>query len=257
MRAPASQRPKSRSAYRPPRLPPSLSRASAVRRPAAWQPMAFASARRRRCASAWYMSWRTGRPSWRTRPRLPPTNACAVHPPPSPRPSGSFAPPNASRPGLPSIRPRTVSPPRWRGEPRKAFAPSWKNASRRGPRRFCEYSRMASAEPRTILIANRGEIAARIMRTAKKMGLRTAAIYTEADREALHVRSADVALAIGPGEGQGSYLDGAKIVAAARRVGAALVHPGYGFLAENAQFARACGDAGLLFIGPPADAIDA
>jgi geranyl-CoA carboxylase alpha subunit len=116
---------------------------------------------------------------------------------------------------------------------------------------------MAIVSPCTILIANRGEIAARIMRTANKMGLRTAAIYTEVDREAPHVRAADVALAIGTGEGQGSYLDGAQIVAAARRVGAALVHPGYGFLAENAQFARACGDAGLLFIGPPADAIDA
>ncbi|MFZ1102270.1 MAG: biotin carboxylase N-terminal domain-containing protein [Hyphomicrobiaceae bacterium] len=110
---------------------------------------------------------------------------------------------------------------------------------------------------RTILIANRGEIACRVMRTAKAMGYRTAAIHSEADAGALHVRVADVATSIGPPEARASYLKADAIIAAARRLGAEAVHPGYGFLSENAGFARACAEAGLVFIGPSADAIAA
>ena len=112
-------------------------------------------------------------------------------------------------------------------------------------------------EFRTILVANRGEIACRIMRTAKAIGYRTAAVYSEADAEALHVRTADVAACIGPPEAQASYLDTEAILGAARRLDADAVHPGYGFLSEDAGFARACQEAGLVFIGPSADAIAA
>ena len=112
-------------------------------------------------------------------------------------------------------------------------------------------------EIRTILVANRGEIAVRIMRTAKAMGYRTAAIHSEADADAPHVRAADVAACVGPAEAKASYLDIAAILAAAKRLGADAVHPGYGFLSENAAFAQACLDAGLTFIGPSPDAIAA
>jgi geranyl-CoA carboxylase alpha subunit len=110
---------------------------------------------------------------------------------------------------------------------------------------------------RTILVANRGEIACRIMRTAKAMGYRTAAVYSEADADALHVRQADVAACIGPAEARASYLNVPANIAAARQLDAQAVHPGYGFLSENAGFASACNDAGLLFIGPSPDAIAA
>jgi 3-methylcrotonyl-CoA carboxylase alpha subunit len=108
-----------------------------------------------------------------------------------------------------------------------------------------------------ILIANRGEIACRIIRTAKKLGISTAAVYSEADRDAQHVALADEAFLIGPAPARESYLDGAKILEAARRAGAEAIHPGYGFLAENAAFAEACVAVGLVFIGPPASAIRA
>ena len=108
---------------------------------------------------------------------------------------------------------------------------------------------------RKILIANRGEIAARIMRTCRGMGIATAAIYSDPDRHAPFVRSADDAVYIGPPISSGSFLAIEKIVEAAHRVGADAVHPGYGFLAENADFAQACADAGLTFIGPSPEVI--
>jgi|TARA_R110002124_G_scaffold217817_9_gene383577 geranyl-CoA carboxylase alpha subunit len=108
----------------------------------------------------------------------------------------------------------------------------------------------------SILVANRGEIAVRVMRTAKSLGYRTIAVYSEADAGALHVRTADEAVLIGPAPVQQSYLDSAKILAAAKETGAEAIHPGYGFLSENAEFARACEAAGIVFIGPTPEAID-
>ncbi len=101
-----------------------------------------------------------------------------------------------------------------------------------------------------LLIANRGEIACRIMRTAKAMGVATVAVYSDADAKALHVRSADEAVHIGPSPAAESYLVGAKIIAAAQQTGADAIHPGYGFLSENADFAQAVIDAGLIWVGP-------
>jgi len=106
-----------------------------------------------------------------------------------------------------------------------------------------------------ILIANRGEIACRVMRTAKRLGIRTVAVYSEADAGALHVATADEAILIGPPPARDSYLDIARIIDAAKRSGAEAIHPGYGFLSENAEFAAACEAAGIVFIGPPAAAI--
>ncbi|HUD52758.1 acetyl/propionyl/methylcrotonyl-CoA carboxylase subunit alpha, partial [Parvibaculum sp.] len=109
----------------------------------------------------------------------------------------------------------------------------------------------------SLLIANRGEIAARVMRTAKRMGLRTVAVYSDADAGAYHVRAADDAVHIGPAAAKESYLVIEKIIEAAKRSGAEAIHPGYGFLSENVAFAEACKKAGLIFVGPPASAIKA
>jgi 3-methylcrotonyl-CoA carboxylase alpha subunit len=108
-----------------------------------------------------------------------------------------------------------------------------------------------------LLIANRGEIACRIVRTARRMGIETIAVYSDADRNALHARSADRAIRIGAPAARESYLDVAAVLAAARDAGAEAIHPGYGFLSENEDFAEACAAAGLLFVGPPATAIRA
>jgi len=110
---------------------------------------------------------------------------------------------------------------------------------------------------RSVLIANRGEIACRIARTAKRLGMRTIAVYSEADAGALHTRLCDEAYLIGGSEPRASYLAIDHLIAAAKRAGAECVHPGYGFLSENADFAEACKKAGFVFVGPPASAIRA
>jgi 3-methylcrotonyl-CoA carboxylase alpha subunit len=110
---------------------------------------------------------------------------------------------------------------------------------------------------RTLLIANRGEIACRVIRTAKAMGLRTVAVYSEADRDAMHVAMADEAVLLGPARARDSYLNIKRVIEVAHKSGAEAVHPGYGFLSESAEFAQACADEGLVFVGPTADMISA
>src|SRR4051812_41905513 len=110
---------------------------------------------------------------------------------------------------------------------------------------------------KSLLIANRGEIACRIIRTARAMEIRTIAVYSDADSNALHVRQADEAVHIGPSPARESYLIGEKIIAAAKSSGAEAIHPGYGFLSENADFAAAVKGAGLIWVGPNPDSIRA
>ena len=107
----------------------------------------------------------------------------------------------------------------------------------------------------SVLIANRGEIACRIARTARRMGIRTIAVYSDVDAAALHVRQCDEAYAIGPAPAGESYLAVNKLIAAAKQARAECIHPGYGFLSENADFAEACLDTGIAFVGPPPSAI--
>src|SRR6204780_4780326 len=108
----------------------------------------------------------------------------------------------------------------------------------------------------SVLVANRAEIARRVIRTARRMGIRSVAVYSEADADLPYVSEADEAVAIGPAQPARSYLDAAAIIDAARKTGAAAVHPGYGFLAESADFARQVLDAGLIWVGPDPAAIE-
>jgi len=108
---------------------------------------------------------------------------------------------------------------------------------------------------KTLLIANRGEIAIRIARSAAEMGIATVTIYSEDDAQSLHTRKADRAVGL-RGSGVAAYLDGAQIVAAAKEAGCDAIHPGYGFLSENGDFARACAEANIVFVGPSPETLD-
>ena len=108
-----------------------------------------------------------------------------------------------------------------------------------------------------ILIANRGEIACRVARAARALGVKTVAVYSDADANALHVQACDEAVRLGPAPARESYLDGAKVIAAAKQTGAQAIHPGYGFLSEQAEFAQACAGNGIVFVGPPPAAMRA
>jgi 3-methylcrotonyl-CoA carboxylase alpha subunit len=110
---------------------------------------------------------------------------------------------------------------------------------------------------RKLLIANRGEIACRVAATARRMGMATVAVYSDADRDARHVRACDEAIRLGPAAPAESYLHVERVLQAARAAGADALQPGYGFLSENAAFAQACADAGVVFVGPPPSAIAA
>ncbi|UXN75154.1 hypothetical protein N8D56_09780 [Devosia sp. A8/3-2] len=125
--------------------------------------------------------------------------------------------------------------------------------------RFGYFSLLRSSQTMItkLLISNRGEIACRVIKTAKRMGIATVAVYSDADREALHVRMADEAVHIGASPAKDSYLQIEKIIAACRETGAEAVHPGYGFLSENPKFAEALAAAGIIFVGPPVKAIEA
>src|SRR5215831_4562282 len=111
--------------------------------------------------------------------------------------------------------------------------------------------------PSRLLVANRGEIAIRIFRACRDLGIETVAVFSDADRAAPHVAMADFAVRLGPPPARESYLAIERILEAARKTSAGLIHPGYGFLAESAPFARACRDAGLIFVGPSPEVIDA
>uniref|UniRef100_A0A4W5R3Q0 Methylcrotonoyl-CoA carboxylase subunit alpha, mitochondrial n=1 Tax=Hucho hucho TaxID=62062 RepID=A0A4W5R3Q0_9TELE len=120
---------------------------------------------------------------------------------------------------------------------------------------FVRFASVGQGRIEKVLIANRGEIACRVMRTAKKMGVRSVAVYSDADRHSMHVAMADEAYNIGPAASQQSYLSMEKVLEVAKRSGSHAVHPGYGFLSENTEFAEACKQEGIIFIGPPSSAI--
>eukprot|EP00057_Strongylocentrotus_purpuratus_P027279 XP_011681753.1 PREDICTED: methylcrotonoyl-CoA carboxylase subunit alpha, mitochondrial-like [Strongylocentrotus purpuratus] len=119
----------------------------------------------------------------------------------------------------------------------------------------CLSRSVSTASISKVLIANRGEIACRVIRTARKLGVKTVAVYSDADRNSMHVAMADEAYHIGPAASQLSYLNKQKIIEVAKASGAKAIHPGYGFLSENTEFADLCDKEGVIFVGPPSSAI--